>query len=519
MFRTTRGPFLAMAVVTMLLIPSAHSAAAATHAASPSDFDGDGHADLAIGVPGETIGGHRGAGAVNVLYGTASGLTRKGDQFWHQDSDGIKGASHGSKYDGSAERFGAVLASGDFDRDGRADLAIGVPGDRVGADEAWAGGVNVLYGSKHGLAARGNQHWTQARLPGTPQDGDGFGDALAAADLDGDGYWDLAIGAPEDAPVAGDIGSVTILFGGPGGLTARDPLVLRLGDAAPGDPGKYFGDALATGDLDADGRTDLAVGASADEGEVAVFYGAPGGLGSGTDQRWSRATPGIIPGESDRGFGESLAIGDYDADGTDDLAIGAPGRGYPRALLYDGIGSVAVLYGTIDGLAADGNKRLVAPPSGVPSDDDYGPGFGRTLAAGDFDRDGADDLAVGVEQAGQRNGVVVVFEGGGSGLAQGTATLWSEDSAGIPGTSERGDRFGSGLAGGDFTGSGHDDLVIGISGEDVVAGTSGRVIVVPGGPNWLRAAGARTCSQATPGVRDDPEPDDRFGAGLAGAGR
>ena len=107
-----------------------------------------------------------------MLYGTASGLTPKGDQFWNQDSAGIKGASHGSKYDGSAERFGAVLASGDFDRDGRADLAIGVPGDRVGADEAWAGGVNVLYGSKHGLAARGNQHWTQARLPGTPQDGD-----------------------------------------------------------------------------------------------------------------------------------------------------------------------------------------------------------------------------------------------------------------------------------------------------------------------------------------------------------
>ena len=145
---------------------------------------------------------------------------------------------------------------------------------------------------------------------------------------------------------------------------------------------------------------------------MAVFYGAPGGLGSGTDQRWSRATPGIIRAEFDRGFGESLAIGDYDADGTDDLAIGAPGRGAPGALLYDGIGSVAVLYGTTDGLTADGNQRLVAPPSGVPSDDDYGPGFGRTLAAGDFDLDGADDLAVGAEQAGQRNGVVVVFEGG-----------------------------------------------------------------------------------------------------------
>ena len=60
--------------------------------------------------------------------------------------------------------------------------------------------------------------------------------------------------------------------------------------------------------------------------------------------------------------------------------------------------------------------------------------------------------------------------------------------------------------------------MIGISGEDVVAGTSGRVIVVPGGPNGLRAAGARTWSQATPGVRDDPEPDDRFRRGPRGSG-
>jgi hypothetical protein len=68
------------------------------------DFDGDGFDDLAIGVPEEDVGGASDAGAVNVLFGSAAGLTAAGSQIWHQDSAGVPGAAE------NFDRFGNVLA-------------------------------------------------------------------------------------------------------------------------------------------------------------------------------------------------------------------------------------------------------------------------------------------------------------------------------------------------------------------------------------------------------------------------
>ena len=65
----------------------------AAEGASGPDYNGDGFPDLAIGAPGEDVGSAFGAGAVNVIYGSASGLTATGDQFWHQNVLGIEGAS------------------------------------------------------------------------------------------------------------------------------------------------------------------------------------------------------------------------------------------------------------------------------------------------------------------------------------------------------------------------------------------------------------------------------------------
>jgi hypothetical protein len=65
------------------------------------DFDGDGYDDLAIGVPYEDVGATADAGAVNVVYGSGSGLCEN-LQFWHQDSSGISGAAEESDGFGSA---------------------------------------------------------------------------------------------------------------------------------------------------------------------------------------------------------------------------------------------------------------------------------------------------------------------------------------------------------------------------------------------------------------------------------
>ena len=119
------------------------------------DFDNDGFADLAVGVPREDIT-LAGGGAVNVLYGTSSsGLSSSGDQFWHQDVSGIEDSTDDS------ENFGFRLAAGDFDGDGQSDLAIGVVGE-MGSSIPGAGAVNVIYGSTaSGLSASGDQIWSQ----------------------------------------------------------------------------------------------------------------------------------------------------------------------------------------------------------------------------------------------------------------------------------------------------------------------------------------------------------------------
>ncbi len=120
-----------------------------------ADFDKDGYADLAVGVEWENVGSLADAGAVNILYGSSSGISATGDQIWDQDDL--------MTTDGSEEHdcFGQVLTAGDFDGDGAVDLAVGVSGEDIGTAMD-AGAVHILYGSTpNGLAVTGNQLWHQ----------------------------------------------------------------------------------------------------------------------------------------------------------------------------------------------------------------------------------------------------------------------------------------------------------------------------------------------------------------------
>ena len=141
---------------------------------APGDFDGDGFDDLVVGVPFEGIGGHRDAGAVQVLFGSGAGLSAEGNEFWDQDSPGILGVSERS------DAFGYSVASGDFDGDGFDDLAVGVPYEGIGA-ESEAGAAQVLFGSGVGPSAEGNQFWHRDTLGilGDNETDGFFGSALA----------------------------------------------------------------------------------------------------------------------------------------------------------------------------------------------------------------------------------------------------------------------------------------------------------------------------------------------------
>ena len=138
------------------------------------DFDGDGVTDLAVGVSLEAVGTVADAGAVNVLYGTAGGLTGAGSQLFTQDSPGVGSSAE------TEDNFGGVLAAGDFDGDGFAELAAGVFESSV---IPGAGALIALPGSAGGLTGAGSQLFTQDS-PGVPDSvefDDFFGEALAAS--------------------------------------------------------------------------------------------------------------------------------------------------------------------------------------------------------------------------------------------------------------------------------------------------------------------------------------------------
>jgi hypothetical protein len=90
-------------IVGGLGMPAMVPASPVLQAYANSDFNNDGRDDLAIGVPGESVGSKQFAGAVNVLYGSSSGLAATGNQFWTQDSSGVEETAEDS------DQFGRAL--------------------------------------------------------------------------------------------------------------------------------------------------------------------------------------------------------------------------------------------------------------------------------------------------------------------------------------------------------------------------------------------------------------------------
>jgi hypothetical protein len=149
------------------------------------DFNSDGKYDLAIGVPEESLDSMGAAGAVEVIYGSSSGLSAtspKVDQFWKQGANGVEDTAE------TGDRFGWSLFSGDFNGDGKDDLAIGVPYEVIvteGVTKYGAGGVEVIYGSSSGLSATSpapiaDQFWKQGvnGVDNQAESGDAFGQIL-----------------------------------------------------------------------------------------------------------------------------------------------------------------------------------------------------------------------------------------------------------------------------------------------------------------------------------------------------
>ena len=487
--------------------------------ADPWDFDGNSFHDMALGSPGEDIDAIVDAGAINVIYGSKDGPIVSNDDLFYQDLESIEGVSE------AGDRFGGVTASGDFDSDGYADLAVAAPHDDVGTI-ANGGLVNVIMGTAGGLGTAGGQLWHRDRagVLGVSGIGDRFGASLASADFDSDGFYDLAIGVPGDAVDGADAaGSITVLYGSKSGLSAGGDQIWHqnitgiFGTAGAGD---RFGATLAVGDFDRDGFDDLVVGAPGDTvgdaagaGQIHIIYGTADGLSSSDNDRFHQDSSGVleVAGRSD-GFGQSLAAADFDGDGYSDVAVGVPDE---DSGAKKSIGKVNVLFGGAGGVTSAGSELWSQASTGVGSRAQRNDRFGAALAAADFDDDGFADLAIGVpgeDLAGARNtGAVNVLYGRSSGLRARPGNFISQGHHGLVGTAEAGDRFGATLRAVDVNGTFRWDLLVGIPGEDLAAANAGAVILITGSRTGLNLDNSSVWHQDTPGVAGTVEPGDGFG--------
>ncbi|WP_447038383.1 FG-GAP-like repeat-containing protein [Streptomyces sp. DSM 118878] len=429
---------------TGLTVPLAATASAAPDKPVRSDFDGDGYADLAVGVPSGTVDGKARAGYVSVVFGGPGGPGSSNVRRITQATVEVPGTPE------AGDRFGGAVTTAYVDDDRYADLVVGAPGEDLGA-KTDAGSVTVLYGTGDGFALAN----TAARGTKT---GDVYGNALAAADFTGDGDVDLAVGGKDKV-----VANLNPLAARTGPLMGD-----RMGGRAP---------VMTTGDFDSDGRDDLAVAYytknqpyTQSHVQVRTYDKAEGTFGL----TWS----------SDNSAANALAAGDFNGDGRDDLALGNCREIADENIddpcgpekLAEG-GGIHIHHGGPDGLIWEG-QTLNQDTPGVPGVAETGDDFGNALTAADLDGDGKDDLIAGApgEAIGSaaRAGAVTVLKGGKKGILDASgkadAIAYQQNSPGVPGTAEKGDAFGTTLADTDYNGDGRPDVSVAAPGENASAG-------------------------------------------------
>lgn len=480
------------------------AAAAVSCTTVPGDVNGDGYAEVAVGEPGNS----RNAGAVHVLYGSPTGVvtnakgTALDDQYFTQSTRGVPGVER------AGDQFGSSTAFGDFDHDGCADLAVAA--DSEGTVTIFRGSPRGL--STTGV--RRLVVSTLAGAKATPKTNGVSG--LEVADLDDDGTDDLVIASARTEVGTGTGALVVVFGDRDGldrGLAGAE-LITRATPGVPGSPDNHeFATSLASGDFDGNELNELAVGG--DE-FVQILRVGPGRIGGAQPAPITLATPGFPGGHPDWfEFGLwPMAGGDVNADGRDDLAVGnpvfntiesEPGQGA-------GEGAVVLFYGSQQGLTTAGNQVWTQSSPGVAGAVGEENSFGYTVAMGRLDDGATADLAVGAYR--DHGGSVTVLMGSPDGLTTAGVggTRFTRTTPGI--AAGRGG-FGPTLAVSAVNSRSRGSLVVGSSGADIgKADAAGSITVLGTGAGVPTAQGSRTLSASSAGVKGIARPFEGFGGAL-----
>lgn len=394
-----------------------------SHALPTSDRDRDGLPDLAAGTPK--------ANSVTVVPGGVDGPVSARKLTLTQNSPGVPGSSE------SGDSFGASTAWGDVNGDGYADLAIGVPGEDDTSGHADRGAVTVMYGP--GLNS-GFSYTTSGSVTAT---GAKLGSAVAVGDFNADGKADVFSAG------AGKGGNWNVRL--TGGATSSGTLTTATGSVA-------YLDA-ATGDFNRDGYADVALNYrdAGGIGRVVRFAGSATGL----------TKAGVI---SVKG-GRSIAAGDVNGNGYDDIVIGQP---YASESGGKSGGQVTLVPGSSTGFTTTGMVTVHQDTAGVPGANESGDAMGASVSVGDYNADGYPDVLTGlpgedITRGGVNRadaGSALLIKGGAAGLTGSGAVAVSQDTSGVPGSTESGDKAGSSVSLTDLTGYGRADLTLGVAGED-----------------------------------------------------
>jgi hypothetical protein len=265
------------------------------HPRGLGDVNGDGFDDIGVDVSGWDEGALD-AGRAELYLGAEGGPAASPD-------DELSGFDRGGRLGGGLD------GAGDVNGDGYADTLVAEPHWGEGEDEP--GRVQLLPGGPEGW---GESIWTQTG----PEDMDNFGHIVSGAgDVDGDGFDDVLIGATGQAWMIDQGGSVYLYCGGPIGLIEGSPWQAGLESESV-----TLGGAAVAGDLTGDGLPEVLIGAEnvgqvhLNEGELRLFGNTGGALSP--DPVWH-----TVGGQLEAHQGWSVAIGDYNGDGSADLASGA----------------------------------------------------------------------------------------------------------------------------------------------------------------------------------------------------